>query len=96
MKRLITFLFLINIVFAQNSYIVIEAQFDSWGPQESSFEIIDNFGSQVYFHQPTIQDEYHIDTLWIPAGSYTALLYDQYGDAWQDVDLQGYFRIWNS
>ena len=82
--------------FAQNSYIVIEAQFDSWGPQESSFEIIDNFGSQVYFHQPTIQDEYHIDTLWIPAGSYTALLYDQYGDAWQDVDLQGYFRIWNS
>ena len=82
--------------FGQASYMVIEAQYDSWGPQESSFEILDVNGNQVYFNQPTIQDEYLLDTLWIGAGSYTAILYDQYGDAWQDTDLQGYFRIWNT
>ena len=93
---LMVVVFATSTAFGQASYMVIEAQYDSWGPQESSFEILDVNGNQVYFNQPTIQDEYLLDTLWIGAGSYTAILYDQYGDAWQDTDLQGYFRIWNA
>ena len=96
MKKLFTFLLLFNVAFAQNSYIVVEAQYDSYGIQESSFEILDNSGVQLYFHQPTVEDEYLIDTLWIDAGSYIVNLYDQYGDGWQETSLQGHFRIWNS
>ena len=85
-----------NFLNAQSSYIVLEAQFDSWGPQESSFEVVDTAGNQIYYYQPTQPGEYFLDTLWTNASPYVALLYDQYGDGWQDINIQGFFRIWNS
>ena len=80
---------------AQNSYLVVEAQYDSWGPAESQFYITDVQGDTVYHHQPTVQSEYLLDTLFIDAQPLTAILLDQYGDGWQDTGQQGYFRTWN-
>jgi hypothetical protein len=45
MKKLLLLLLLIPIfLMGQNSYIVVEAQYDSWGPQESQFYITNNNG----------------------------------------------------
>ena len=82
--------------FGQGSYVVLEAQYDSYGPAESQFHITDALGDTVYSHQPTQPDEYLYDTLFINAQPLTAILLDQYGDGWQDTGTQGYFRAWNS
>ena len=96
LKKLLLILLLPLTLLSQNSYVVIEAQYDSWGPAESQFYITDSQGDTVYHHQPTVQSEYLLDTLWIAAQPLTAILLDQYGDGWQDTGQQGYFRTWNS
>ena len=98
MKKLLFPLLILLSSFAlsQNSYVVIEAQYDSWGPSESQFYITDAQGDTVYHHQPTVQSEYLLDTLFINAQPLTAILLDQYGDGWQDTGQQGYFRTWNN
>jgi len=94
MKKLLLLLLPLSI-FSQNSYIVVEAQYDSFGPTESEFYITDGNGDTVLYHTPTAQFEYYIDTLWTDAGSYSAVLLDSYGDGWQSTSMAGSFRIWN-
>tara|TARA_R100001015_G_C4634386_1_gene200809 strand:- start:2818 stop:5112 length:2295 start_codon:yes stop_codon:yes gene_type:complete len=97
MKKLLLILLLLpTLLLAQNSYIVIEAQYDSWGPQESEFYITDAQSDTIYHHQPTVQSEYLLDTLWVNAQPLTVILLDQFGDGWQDTGQQGYFRTWNN
>jgi len=47
MKRLLLLLLLPIFAFSQNSYIVVEAHYDSWGPQESQFYITNNNGDTI-------------------------------------------------
>ena len=82
-------------IFGQNSYVVLEAQYDSYGPAESEFYITGGTGDTLYHHQPTQQNEYLYDTLFTAAQPLTAILLDQFGDGWQDSGTQGYFRVWN-
>ena len=82
--------------FGQGSYVVLEAQYDSYGPSESQFHITNALGDTVYSHQPTQPDEYLYDTLFINPQPLTAILLDQFGDGWQDSSTQGFFRAWNS
>ena len=42
MKKLLLLLLLPFTLLSQNSYVVVEAQYDSWGPQESQFYITNN------------------------------------------------------
>ena len=80
---------------SQDSYIVLEAQYDSFGPSESQFFITSAYGDTVYHHQPVEDSEYLYDTLFISSQSLTITLLDSYGDGWQDSNIQGYFRAWN-
>jgi len=95
MKKLLLLLLLPFTLLSQNSYVVVEAQYDSWGPQESQFYIVNNNGDTILHHVPTVPSEYYLDTLWVNAGSYTAILLDSYGDGWQTTSLAGYFRLQN-
>ena len=96
MKNILLFILLCPIfVFSQNSYIVLEAQYDSYGPAESQFYVTNLIGDTVYHHQPTQPDEYLLDTLFINSQPLTVILLDQFGDGWQDTGTQGYFRTWN-
>jgi len=83
MKKLLLLLLLPFTLLSQSSYIIIEAQYDSWAPQESQFYIANNNGDTVLHHVPTTPSEYYLDTLWVNAGSYVAVLLDSYGDGWQ-------------
>jgi len=94
MKKLLLLLLPLSI-FSQNSYIVVEAQYDSFGPAESEFYITDGNGDTVMYHAPTAQFEYYIDTLWTDAGSHTVIMLDSYGDGWQSTSMAGSFRAWN-
>ena len=60
MKRIlfIVFIMISQFVMSQPSYVVVEAQYDSWGPQESSFYITNNQGDTIYQHTPTQPQEY--------------------------------------
>ena len=80
---------------AQNSYLVLEAQYDSYGADESQFYITGALGDTLYHHQPTQANEYLYDTLFTTVQPLTAILLDQFGDGWQDSGTQGYFRAWN-
>ena len=71
---IIIFAMMTQIAVSQNSYVVIEAQYDSWGPSESQFYITDAQGDTVYHHQPTVQSEYLLDTLWVNAQPLTVIL----------------------
>ena len=96
MKKILLLLLLLPFaLLSQNSYIVVEAQYDSWAPQESQFYITDNNGDTVLHHIPTVPGEYYLDTLWANAGSYTVTLLDSYGDGWQTSSFAGYFRLQN-
>ena len=95
MKKLLLLLLLPFTLLSQNSYFIVEAQYDSWGPQESQFYITNNNGDTILNHVPTVSSEYYLDTLWVDAGSYIAVLLDDYGDGWQTTSFAGYFRIKN-
>ena len=95
MKKILLLLLLPFTILSQNSYVVVEAQYDSWGPQESQFYITDNNGDTILHHVPAVAGEYYLDTLWVNAGSYTAVLLDSYGDGWQTTNLAGYLRLQN-
>ena len=95
MKKLFTFLFLLSIAYAQNSYVLVEAQFDSYGPEESEFYIQDVNGNIVLQFAPTVINELYVDTLWLEPGAYTAVLIDTYGDGWLTNSVTGYFRLSN-
>ena len=94
MKKLLLLLLPLSI-FGQNSYIVVEAQYDSFGPTESELYITDNNGDTVLYHAPTAQFEYYIDTVWTNAGSHSVIMLDSYGDGWQSTSMAGSFRAWN-
>jgi len=94
-KKLLLLLLLPFTLLSQNSYFIVEAQYDSWGPQESQFYIINNNSDTILHHVPTVSSEYYLDTLWVNTGSYTVLLLDDYGDGWQTTSFAGYFRIKN-
>ena len=96
MKKLLLILLLLPILsFSQNSYIVVEAQYDSFGPTESELYITDGNDDTILYHAPTVQFEYYIDTIWTDAGTHSAILLDSYGDGWQSTSQAGYFRAWN-
>jgi len=95
MKKLLLLLLLPFTLLSQSSYVIVEAQYDSWGPQESQFYITNNNGDTVLHHVPMVPGEYYLDTLWTNAGSYTAILLDNYGDGWQTSSFAGYFRLQN-
>ena len=94
MKKLLLLLLPLSI-FSQNSYIVVEAQYDSFGPAESEFYITDDNGDTILHHVPTAQFEYYIDTIWTNAGSHSVIMLDSYGDGWQSTSMAGSFRAWN-
>ena len=94
MKKLLLLLLPLSI-FGQNSYIVVEAQYDSFGPAESEFYITDDNGDTILHHAPTAQFEYYIDTVWTNAGSHSVIMLDSYGDGWQSTSMAGSFRAWN-
>ena len=97
MKKILLLLFLVPIILmGQSSYIVVEAQYDSWGPQESQFYITNNNGDTILHQVPISPDEYYLDTIWTDAGTHTAILLDSYGDGWQTTSVAGYFRVWNN
>jgi len=81
---------------SQNSYIVVEAQFDSYGPAESQFYLTNDNGDTILHHAPTTSNEYYIDTLWTNPGLHTAILLDSYGDGWLTNSMVGSFRVWNN
>ena len=95
MKKLLLLLLLPFTLLSQNSYVIVEAQYDYYGPQESEFYIVNNNGDTIVHHVPTQPGEYYTDTLWINSGSYTAVLLDSWGDGWQTTNFAGYFRIQN-
>mgnify|MGYP003640686381 FL=1 len=101
MKKLLLLILLPLTLFSQNSYIVnsyivVEAQYDFYGPTESQFYITNNNGDTILHHVPTLNNEYYIDTLWTNSGLHTAILLDSYGDGWLTSSMSGYFRIWNN
>ena len=97
MKRILFILLLCPLfIFSQNSYIVVEAQYDSFGPAESEFYITNNNGDTILHHVPTINFEYYIDTVWTNAGSHTVIMLDSYGDGWQSTSMAGFLRAWNN
>ena len=81
---------------AQDSFIVVEAQYDFYGSQESQFSITYNNGVVILNQIPSESYEYYIDTLFLNSGSYSAELNDSYGDGWYYQDFEGFLRIWNS
>ena len=95
MKKLLLLLLLPFTLLSQDSYIIVEAQYDYYGPQESEFYILNNNGDTIVHHVPTQPGEYYTDTLWINSGGYTAVLLDSWGDGWQTTNFAGYFRIQN-
>ena len=95
MKKLLLFLLLPITLLSQNSYLVVEAQYDFYGPQESEFFIMDNSGDTILHHVPSQPNEYYIDTLWTNVGPHVAILLDSYGDGWLTTTTAGYFRLWN-
>jgi hypothetical protein len=95
MKRLLLLLLLPFTLLSQSSYIIVEAHYDSWGPQESQFYIINSGNDTILHHTPTSPNEYYLDTLFVNANSYFAVLLDSYGDGWQTSSFAGYFRVWN-
>ena len=96
MKKILLLLLLLPFtLLSQDSYIIVEAQYDYYGPQESEFYIVNNNGDTIVHHVPTQPGEYYTDTLWINSGSYTAVLLDSWGDGWQTTNFAGYFRIQN-
>ena len=95
MKKILLILLLPILSFSQNSYIVVEAQYDSFGPAESELYITDGNNDTILYHAPTVQFEYYIDTIWTDAGTHSAILLDSYGDGWQSTSMAGSFRAWN-
>mgnify|MGYP003661745317 FL=1 len=70
MKKILLILLLPILSFSQNSYIVVEAQYDSFGPAESELYITDGNNDTILYHAPTVQFEYYIDTIWTDAGTH--------------------------
>jgi len=95
MKKLLLLLLLPFTLLSQTSYIVVEAQYDSWGPQESQFYITNGNNDTILHQVPTAANEYYLDTIWTLVGLHTAILLDSYGDGWQTSSVAGYFRVWN-
>tara|TARA_Y100000593_G_scaffold28692_1_gene57296 strand:- start:1087 stop:3309 length:2223 start_codon:yes stop_codon:yes gene_type:complete len=94
-KLLLLILLFPLILLSQNSYIIVEAQYDYYGPQESEFYILDSSGDTIVHHIPIQVGEYYTDTIWTNSGSYNAVLLDSWGDGWQTTSFAGYFRIQN-
>ena len=95
MKKLLLLLLLPFTLLSQNSYVIVEAQYDSWAPQESQFYITDNNNDTILHQIPTSPNEYYLDTIWTSVGVHSAILLDSYGDGWQTSSFAGYFRVWN-
>jgi len=91
---LVVILFLSVRLISQNSYIVVEAQYDQYGDDESQLNIYNSNDEVILNHTPTTDNEYFIDTLLLDSGSYYALLSDTYGDGWY-WNIEGFLRISN-
>ena len=82
MKKLLLLLLPLSI-FAQDSWVRFQVQFDFYAPQESNFFMVsDGSGDTSIFFQPTNQYEYLDTVLDINSGNYTISLRDSYGDGW--------------
>ena len=99
MKKLITFLFLINIAFAQSSWVNIVLLTDNY-PVETSWYIIDSNNDTIAQSQEgMIENTIYDDTVNLPSGNYEIHLKDSYGDGlgasqWGGVD--GSFVVKNT
>ena len=83
MKKILLLLLLPLSIFAQNSWVRFQVQFDFYAPQESNFFMVsDGYGDTSIFFQPTNQYEYLDTVVDINSGSYTISLRDSYGDGW--------------
>tara|TARA_R100000995_G_scaffold84086_1_gene61713 strand:+ start:1669 stop:4170 length:2502 start_codon:yes stop_codon:yes gene_type:complete len=92
---LIIVVFTTATLFGQSSYLAVEAQFDSYGPQESYFYISDSNSDTLYYFQPTQVNELLIDTILLDAGSYNLVMFDAWGDGWVDSGIVGYINLLN-
>ncbi len=81
---------------AQDSFIIIEAQFDSYCLEDQSqFYITDENGNNVLNYVATQQNDYFIDTIPTISGSHNVILTDNYGDGWYS-NVNGFLRISNT
>ena len=82
MKKLITFLFLFNIAFAQDTWVRLQIQLDQWS-EESSWTMYDSNGSVAfemfddYWDYPNQLIDLYME---MDAGDYTFEFTDSYGD----------------
>ena len=84
MKKLITFLFLLNVAFAQDSWVNFKVQYDFYGPSESNFFMVKDTvnGDTVMFHAPSVSYEFLDTTIDLNSGNYLITLTDNFGDGW--------------
>ena len=80
---------------AQDSYVIVEAQFDSYGPDESYFYISDGENT-IFTYQPVEADELFKDTIPLPQGAYQLVIFDSFGDGWQDTGMAGWITVNNN
>ena len=94
MKKLILLLLPLSI-FAQDSWVRFQVQFDFYAPTESNFFMVsDASGDTSVFYQPTVQYEYLDTTIDVFSGNYTITLNDSYGDGWTSTNPAS-FRMGN-
>ena len=95
MKKLLLILLLPLSIFAQDSWVRFQVQFDFYAPQESNFFMVsDASGDTSVFYQPTAQYEYLDTTIDVFSGDYTITLNDSYGDGWTSTNPAS-FRMGN-
>jgi len=99
MKKLITFLFLINIAFAQDSWVKVVLLTDDY-PVETSWYIIDaNNDTIAQSQEGMLENTVYEDSVDLLSGNYKVQLKDSYGDGlgasqWGGVD--GSFVVENT
>ena len=50
----------------------------------------------MYYYQPVEMDELVKDTIFLPQGAYQLVMFDSYGDGWQDTGTAGWLTVENN
>ena len=94
MKNLLTFLFLLNVAFAQQSWVNVLLQTDQYAG-ETSWEIYQD--DSLVASSPMYQSNAYEETLvFLPEGSYSFVIYDAFGDGICCAYGEGWFGLKNS
>ena len=72
MKNLLTFIFLLNVAFAQDTWVNFKVQYDFYGPSESNFFMVEDTvnGDTIMFHAPSVPYELLDTTIDLNSGDY--------------------------